>query len=72
MFVSLEEVEGSLVIIGYSKEDKIFKGERKCVRKYSQCNKNDWKIQKENTSAERRTIQTTIISSSTRQKRLTT
>ena len=47
VFVSLQEVEESLVIIGYSKEDKRFKGEAKCVRKYSQCNKNDWKIQKE-------------------------
>ena len=34
------------VIIGYSKEDKRFKVEAKCVRKYIQCNKNDWKIQK--------------------------
>ena len=41
LFVSIQEVEGSLVIIGYSKEDKIFKGEAKCVRKYIQCNKND-------------------------------
>ena len=32
MFVSLQEFEGSLVIIGYSKEDKRFKGEEKCVR----------------------------------------
>ena len=44
VFVSLQEVDVSLIIIGYSKGDKIFKGEEKCVRKYSRCNKNYWKI----------------------------
>ena len=46
VFVSLQ-VEGSLVIIGYSKGDKRFTGEAKCVRKYSRCNKNYQKLQKE-------------------------
>ena len=31
VFVSLQEVEGSLVIMGYLKEDKILKGEAKFV-----------------------------------------
>ena len=68
VFVSLQEVEGILVIIGYSKEDKRFKGEAKCVRKFIQCNKTIGNSRKKDTSVARRIIQTTIISSSTRQK----
>ena len=58
MFVSLQEVEGSLVLVGYLKEDKRFKGEAKCVRKYSDAIKTIGKYRKKYISATHRIIQT--------------
>ena len=72
MFVSLQEVEGSLVIIGYSKEDKDSKVKQDVFENLANAIKTIRKSRKKNTSVARRIIQTTIISSSTRQKCLTT
>ena len=72
MFVSLKEVEGSLVLIGYSKEEKRFKGEEKNVfENIANAIKTIGKSRKQDTSVTRRIIQTMIVSSSTRKKCLT-
>ena len=72
MFVSIQEVNGRMVIIEYSKEDKRFKGEAKSVQNIADALKTIGKSKKKDTSAARRIIQTTIISSSTRQKHFKT
>ena len=72
MFVSLQEVEGSLVIIGYSKGDKYSKVKQNVFENIANAIKTIGKSRKKDTSVARRIIQTTIISSSTRKKHLTT
>ena len=72
MFGSLQEVEGSLVIIGYLKEYKDSKVKQNVFESIVDAIKTIGKSRKKDISVARRIIQTMIISSSTRQKHLTT
>ena len=67
-----KKFEGSLVIVGYLKEDKRFKGEEKVLKNIANAIKTIGKYRKKDTSVAHRVLQTTIISSSTRKKHLTT